>query len=121
MDKSQLISNKKVVRISVLPGEPTDGSGRACVHLFVRDERGPFVEPHVLQPEKDKDGNQIVGKCVAGPVRGRLACNHSKTVAPVTRGNVVIITLRTDDPRAVSCPKCKASIDYTREMKTSEI
>ena len=41
---------RRIINVSVLPGEPTDGSGRVCIHLFVQNPHGPFVEPHVLHP-----------------------------------------------------------------------
>lgn len=111
---------KRVVRLSVLPGEPVDGSGRVCIHLFVQDERGPFVEPHVLHPALDELGNPIKQQVVAKPTRGRLACHPRRVPAPVTRGGVTIVTCRTDDPRAVTCQRCLASVDYARAMKSLE-
>lgn len=96
--------DKRIITMNVLPGEPIDGSGRVCIHLFVRDERGPFTEPHVLHP-----GRENPKELEAKPTRGRLACDRMRRVAPVRRGNVTIVTPRTDDPRAVTCPKCLAS------------
>lgn len=103
---------KRRVNMSVLPGEPTDGSGRACIHLFVRDERGGFVEPHVLHPRLDADGQPIKQQLVAKPTRGRLACDRRRSVAPVTRNGVIYITHRTESADAVTCPKCIATLDY---------
>jgi hypothetical protein len=107
----------KSVIVNVLPGERTDGSGRVCIHLFVRDPNGPFVEPHVLHRIIGKDRQETREIC-AKPTRGRLACDPKRKVAPVYKNGITIITLRTDDPRAVSCPKCKASPDYISLMKT---
>ena len=104
---------KRVVHTKVLPGEPLDGSGRVCIHLFVKDVRGPFVEPHVLHPVLDEAGQPIKQRVEARPARGRLACDPKRRVAPVTRGYVTSVTPRTDDPRGVTCPKCLASKDYT--------
>ena len=39
---------RRKICVRVNPGEATDGSGQVCIHLFVQDETGPFVEPHVL-------------------------------------------------------------------------
>lgn len=111
------ILKKNIINVNVLPGESTDGSGRVCIHLFVRDERGPFVEPYVLGPKLDGDGKPVAGKGTAGPKRGRLACDPKRGVALVTRGNVTTVTPRSDDPRAVTCLKCKASTDYANAMK----
>jgi hypothetical protein len=88
------------LNMNVLPGEPLDGSGKICIHLFVQDESGPFIEPHVLYDN------------TAGPKRGRLVCDPLRKVAPVSRDGVTTITPRTDDPRATTCPKCKASKEY---------
>lgn len=104
---------KRVLSLNVNPGESLDGSGRVCIHLFVRDEMGPFVEPHVLGVGGD-GGRQIV----AGPARGRLACDPKRLVAPVTRGNTTTVTPRTDDPRAATCPRCLASKDCAEMMAT---
>lgn len=95
--------------MKVLPGEPVDGSGRVCIHLFVRDERGSITEPHVLSINESK-------QLVSGPTRGRLACDPKKTVESVTRAGVTTVTMRTDDARAVTCPKCVASKDYADMM-----
>lgn len=107
---------KRIINMSVLPGEPTDGSGRVCIHLFVQDQRGAFVEPSVLHPVV-KDGQVVKQQLEMRPTRGRLACNPRRLVAPVTRNGVTTITPRTDDPRAVTCPKCIASAEYMAAMK----
>lgn len=104
----------KSVNLRVVPGEATDGSGRVCIHLFVRDERGPFVEPHALHPSV-KDGVQQK-QLEARPTRGRLACDAKRTVAPVTKNGVTTVTPRTEEPRAVTCPKCIASAEYAKAM-----
>ena len=110
------MTKRRVIGMSVLPGQPTDGSGVVCIHLFVPDERGPFVEPHVIQVDKvaADSGRPVL---VAGPKRGRLACNPKSLVAAVERRGVTTITMRTDDPRAVTCPKCIASTFYTDIMQ----
>lgn len=109
---------KRIVSISVLPGEPTDGKGRVCIHLFVPDPHGPFTEPSVMRqeapnPEQGDNGLRV------GPVRGRLACDSKmvRKVAPVERNGVTSVTMRTDDPRAVTCPKCKATQVYADMTK----
>jgi hypothetical protein len=112
--------SKRVINTNVLPGEPLDGTGRVCIHLFVQDERGPFVEPHVLHPALDEYGNRIKQRLVARPTRGRLACDPRRTVAPVTRGSVTTVTPRTDDPRAATCPKCISSRGYKEAMEKLE-
>lgn len=106
---------RRVLHVKVVPGDPLNGTGRACIHLFVRDARGPFVEPHVLHPAPDGER-----RLVARPTRGRLACDPRRKVAPVTRGGVTTLTMRTDDPRAVTCPKCAASRDWRDLMDQLE-
>ncbi len=104
------VSNQ-IVQMNVCPGEPTDGTGRVCIHLFVQDPRGPFVEPHALHPGKENPR-----ELEARPTRGRLACDPKRKVAPVVRGNVTLVTPRTDDARAVTCPKCMKSPEYVKAM-----
>lgn len=103
---------KRKVAVKVNPGEPLDGTGQVCIHLFVRDQRGPFVEPHVLH-----QSDMVPKQLEARPTRGRLACDPKRTVAPVKKGGVIIVTPRTDDPRAATCPKCIASEDYKKSMQ----
>ncbi len=49
--------------------------------------------------------------------RGRLACDPKRNVAPVVRKGVTTVTMRTEDPRAVTCPRCMASSDYLKAME----
>ena len=46
-------SKKRVVQISVLPGEPTDGSGKVCIPLIVQDETSLFNTPPGLHQGPD--------------------------------------------------------------------
>lgn len=108
---------KRKCGVKVLSGEPLDGSGRVCIHLFVQDTKGPFVEPHVLHPVI-KDGQVVKQRYLAKATRGRLACDPRRLVAPVTRNGVVAITPRSNDPRAVTCTKCIESIDYMDAMNS---
>lgn len=110
---------KRVVAIKVIPGEPTDGSGRICIHLFVQHRDGAFTEPHCIHPVFE-NGVQVKQQVTCGPARGRLACNHKYDPAPVVRNGVITVTHRTDDPNAVTCPKCRASKDYADLMSKIE-
>lgn len=107
---------KRCINMKVLPGEPLDGSGRVCIHLFVPDESGPFVEPHALHPVV-RNGEVVKQQLEAKPTRGRLACDPKRTVAPVMRAGVTTVTTRTDDPRAATCLKCIASPHYIKVME----
>lgn len=109
--------SRRIVNVSVLQGQPRDGSGRVCIHLFVQDPKGPFIEPHVLHPVIGADGQEVKQQCTARPTRGRLACDLRRKVAPVKRGQVTTVTLRTEDPRVVTCPKCLASEYYAKAIE----
>lgn len=114
---SQKAAVKRIVNLSILPGEPVDGTGRVCIHLFVVDEQqGSYTEPHVLHPEMDDAGHIIKGRLTARPTRVRMACSKTRVPTPTTKQGITTVTLRTDDPRAVTCPKCIASEDYIARM-----
>ena len=114
-------SKKLVIEMKVLPGEPTDGGGRICIHLVVVDEkRGPFVESCVVHPAKDADGKVIPSKFVFRPTRCRVACDPRKVPQTKPRNGVVMMLMRTNDSRAVTCPKCKESPEYKLMMKDIE-
>jgi hypothetical protein len=115
-----MTAKKQKICLSTLPGEPTDGTGRICIHLFVQDIRGPFVEPSVIHPAVDADGNPDPRKLIAKPTRGRLACSRTRQVRPVTKGGVTTLTMRTDEPRAVTCPACIASDSYRLMMESNK-
>lgn len=103
---------RRIVNVRVCPGEPINGSGRVCIHLFVPDPKGPFVERCVMRPNEDEETLKKGKRLASGPMRGRLACDRRRLVEPITRNGVTTVTPRTDDPRAVTCPKCAASADY---------
>ena len=103
------MATKRIINLNVLSGEPIDGSGQVCIHMFVKDEHGPFVEPLVFHIQDNV--------AVAKPTRGRLACDPNRKVAPVVHNRVTTITMRTNDARAVTCPKCQKSTDYISMME----
>ena len=106
------MKSKRIVMLDVLPGEPTDGTGRVSTHLVVADDAGPFTEPHFLHP-LIKDGQIVKGQLIARPTKARLACDRNRIAVPViVKGNIIKVTPRSTDPRAVTCPKCMASMDY---------
>lgn len=107
---------KTIIRMSVLKGEPTDGTGRICIHLFVQDKDGSFTEPHALH-QVVKDGVVVKQALEAKPTRGRLACDPKRDPAPVTKNGVTTITSRTDDHQAVTCPRCIASAEYKKMIE----
>lgn len=109
--------HRRIVDVRVLPGQPTDGSGRVCIHLFVPDGTGPIVERSVTQLVSVPQGEGGGRRLSVGSTRGHIACDHKRSVAPVERGGVVRVTMRTIEPGAVTCPACAASRDYARIMK----
>ncbi len=115
-----MTQSKRVINVKVLPGQPAEeverGAGRVCIHLFVQDTHGRFVEPHALHPVV-KNGEPVKQQVEAKPTRGRLACDPKRNPAPVTRNGITTVTHRTDDPRAVTCPLCLTSLDYQNMME----
>lgn len=109
--------NRRVVNMAVLPGQPMNETGRVCIHLFLQDDSGPFTEPYALHPVFNDDGTVVKQQVEALATRGRLACDRGRAVAPVVHGNVTKVTSRTDDPRAVTCYKCKATAEYAAMME----
>lgn len=113
------MKKRRAIQLQALPGQSVEavrrGAGRMVIHLFVKDTHGPFVEPHALH-QACQDGIPVKGQLEAKPTRGRLACQSNALVAPVTRDGVTKVTLRTDDPRAVTCPACLKSDAYEEMM-----
>ena len=107
---------KRIIDVRVIAGQPTDGSGQISIHLFVRDPHGKFTEPAVVHPVF-KDGVRQGNQTACLPTRGRLACDADRNPAAQRVGNRTLVTPRTDDPRAVTCPKCMATDAYRREME----
>lgn len=109
---------RRIVDVRVLPGEPTDGSGKVCIHLFVPDGTGPIVERSVTQVAPVPQGEGGGRRLTVGQARGHLACDRKRLVAPVQRANgVVSVTMRTIEPGAVTCPACKDTAEYDRITK----
>jgi hypothetical protein len=95
------------VVLTVLPGEPTDGTGRVRIHHFVRDGAGPVRLPARVEPTP------------AGPLRlgggvGKIACRPALADVDRVAGGVARPVLFSDDPRAVTCPECRATEDYQK-------
>lgn len=96
---------KQILDIKVLPGEATNGSGKICIHLFVRDTKGSFTEPgHLFRSVKTSE-----------PTRGRIACNR-KLIPTSPHKGISSVLMRTDSPQAVTCLKCKATSEYLELM-----
>lgn len=84
-----------------------DGSGRVCIHWFVRDKNGKIAD-------QSKDG--IVPEWAKGSA-GRIACQpHRSNLLPDQNGSNPVMFMHTDDPRAATCPECLATTDYKTIM-----
>lgn len=76
-----------------------DGSGRVCIHYFVRDDTGPITTP--------RGDGQLVG---VGGTKGYIACNRQQnTVGTQVRNGEHMLCVNSDDIRAVTCPACRES------------
>ncbi len=83
-----------------------DGSGRVCIHWFVRDEAGKITTPSSVT-------TTALGPIALGGVRGRIACMPKLTsVLPTQSKGQINTCAHSDDVRAVTCPECRATDDY---------
>lgn len=97
-----------------------DGSGRVCHHWFERIDEGPMTVPYALHPGRDAGGVPD-GTLVPGPAKGRIACSpKSTTILPQQRGDMIFTLPHSDDPRAVTCPECKATAGYKAALAEIE-
>jgi hypothetical protein len=83
-----------------------DGTGRVCIHYFVRDASGPIVTP--------KGEGQLAN---IGGTKGYIACNRQQnTVGTQIRNGEHMMCVNSDDPRAVTCPDCLATDEAKRQL-----
>lgn len=104
---------KRIIGLQVLPGQPTNSTGRLCIHLFVRDTNGSFTENSVLHVDTNVGNSTSKRKLIAKPTKGRIACQRTLTPKNTKNGSML---LRSDDPRAVTCPRCVKSPDFQMLM-----
>ena len=91
-----------------------DGSGRACVHWFRVDPKGPITTPSKTVPT-------MMGPMKFGGVQGYIACNPAQnTVTPQQVGNDIYQCCRSEEPRAVTCPDCMATPEFKAAMEEIE-
>lgn len=99
------MSNKRHVEIKILP------DGRARIHYFVRDPKGPIVTT----------GGVIA--TARGPRRmlgaqGYIACRQKlDKVSPTVKNGIITPFLHSDDARAVTCDLCMNTDEYKEIMK----
>ena len=104
------------INIPVLQGQPLDGSGAVLIHLLIRSDKSLFTTPHALHPVIGEDGQTIKQQLQVGQARVQLACNPSRNPAGYIHKGIITAVPRTDDPRAVTCPKCCVSEHYQQIM-----
>ena len=110
---------RRVIEIRALP------DGRYRIHYFVFDPEGPCELPTGMV--KTNQGSSVrVGGSIPTPegivaTRGYIACEpERKSVLPDGRRGTIRLCLRSDDPRAVSCPSCKETAEYKAAMADLE-
>ena len=80
-----------------------DGTGRVCIHWFIRDEAGPIKTPGTAYMT-------AFGPIPLGGAVGRIACNpEQNSVATQNNGMDFFPCLHSDDVRAATCPDCLAT------------
>ncbi len=88
-----------------------DGSGRVCIHYFVRDPAGP-IETKTIPIMTGR------GPVALGGAKGYIACNKAATsIAPQIKQGMIHPFCHTDDARAATCPECKKSGAYKTMME----
>ncbi len=120
-------ASNQILNMMVLPGEPKDGTGRICTHLWMNNPKGKFLQHYVMQPIADKNGEVVPNEFHFAPTKGQIACNPNLNPMPVVSGRdrvsgktIITITSMSDDPRAINCPKCMATEYYQTQMKLQE-
>jgi hypothetical protein len=93
--------------LGVLPGQPTDGTGRLRIHYFARDPAGPLRLPVRVEPTP-------VGPLRLGGACGRIACRPALAALSRPEGGVTREVLYSDDVRGVTCPDCQGTDDYRK-------
>jgi hypothetical protein len=108
----------RVLEVRALP------DGRYRIHWFIFDPDGPVSLPQGTI--ETSHGPMKVGGSIPTPdgivlSRGRIACEPQRTsVLPDQRRGTIRMCLRSDDPRAVSCPECQATAEYKAAMANLE-
>lgn len=96
------MSKTPQVNLKLLPGEPTDGSGRVCIHYFHECADGLISFKGHAQLRRALK--------LSEEVRGTIACRpQQNSVQPQTRNGVVYICAYSSELEAVTCPECLAS------------
>lgn len=87
-----------------------DGTGRVKVHWLQATPDGPI---------RRKAGVVMtnMGPVEIGGFTGRIACRPTLlSDEPVHNGVITRILVRSEDPRAVNCPECRATKAYWQAM-----
>jgi hypothetical protein len=99
-----------MIIIRMLP----DKSGRRRIHWFQRQVDGPLATQGQQQLT-------LIGPMQLGGAKGRIVCQGpNATLDKSTAGNVEPVA-HSDDPRAVTCPECKATQEFQTEIALYKI
>ncbi len=87
-----------------------DDPNRVVIHWLIRESDGPIqINGTVIK--------STIGAIKIEPSRWRMACNPSLTSTASQRvGADNVLTLHSDDARAVTCPECKATKEWSEMM-----
>ena len=84
--------------------------GRLRIHWFKVCSSGPIKTPEGMIQTS-------IGAKQVGGVQGMIACNpEQNNLGPVQKGMDTLMCLRSDDPRAVTCPECMATEDFKKAV-----
>lgn len=101
------MSNVVVMRVL-----PPDANGTRYVRVcwFIIDKDGPVQNPGgMLETSWGPKGYE--------GARGRIACQPKRTsVLPEFNGAETRLCVNSEEPRAVTCPECKATPEYKAAM-----
>ena len=85
--------------------------GRACIHWFKHDPKGP------IQTSADVAISSL-GPIKIGGATGKIVCHpEQNTVSSQWDGNELRMCLNSDDVRAVTCPACIETDEYKEQSK----
>jgi len=91
-----------------------DGTGRVCIHWFVRDPQGKIKMP-------TGEAMSNLGPMQFGGAQGRIACNpNQNTVVPQHVGGNILLCCHSDDVRAVTCPDCQKTAEFIQQSDDLE-
>jgi hypothetical protein len=104
----------RVVVVRVLPKDE-NGIQRCRQCFLVKSPTGAITSP-TGRLAKPKNGEKHYPFLVPG-YQAYIACQPKRAnVNPMNRNSETHVTLRTDDPRVVTCPECMATQEWKDAM-----